>query len=352
MQISPRTIRSLPKADLHSHIDGSIPARELFTIARNHHRKLLSSDGTELENLSAFTKHVEGSGYDSLLENIIERFHPITGLLQTEGALRDAGVSYVKAQKAEGVVYAEGRFAPQYHASEGLSLDDVIESMAEGLAEGAERYGVKVALIVAIGRESAPQLGEQVARAACRNRAVVALDLGGPEAGNPPQKFERAFRLASSSGLRTTIHAGEDAGSAAKDMEYMRAAIAMGADRIGHAIRLAGDRELVSTVREKSITIEMNPVSNMVLGKIRSPRDLSIDSLLHEGVKVTLNSDDPALWRKGGLSDVYVGVCRAYGFGMKTVDLLVENSFNGSFSRDGDKEALIQEYRRARARQS
>jgi adenosine deaminase len=349
MPVSPRTIRSLPKADLHSHIDGSIPPRDLFTIARAHHRKLLSSSGTELESMSAFARHVEGSGYASLLEDIIERFRPITGLLQTEGTLHDAGVAYVKAQKKEGVVYAEGRFAPQYHTSEGLSLDDVIESMADGLAEGAERYGVKAALIVAIGRESAPRLGEKVARAASRNRKVVALDLGGPEAGNPPQKFASAFRLASSSGLKTTIHAGEDAGSAAKDRAYMRAAIAMGADRIGHAIRLADDRMLVSTVRDRSITVEMNPVSNLVLGKISSPRDLAVDSLLDAGVRVTLNSDDPALWRNGWLSDVYVAVCRAYGFGMKTVDLLVENSFRGSFAKDGDRESLVQEYRRARA---
>lgn len=352
MQVSLRTIRSLPKADLHTHIDGSIPVRELFRIAREHHRKLLTTGGAELETVSAFVTHTVGSGYDSLLEDIIERFHPITRLLQTEGTLHDAGVSYVKAQKAEGVVYAEGRFAPQYHISEELSLDDVIESMAEGLAEGAEKYGVKVPLIVAIGRESTPKLGEQVARAASRNSAVVALDLGGPEVGNPPRKFERAFAIASSSGLRTTIHAGEDAGSAAKDREYMREAIAMGADRIGHAIRLADDRELVSRVCDRSVTIEMNPVSNTVLGKIQSPRDLSIDSLLDDGVRVTLNSDDPALWRNGGLSDVYVGVCRAYGFGMKTVDLLVENSFRGSFSKDSDKEALAQEYRRARARLS
>jgi adenosine deaminase len=350
MGISPLVFRSLPKPDLHSHIDGSIPARELFLIARRHRRKVLTRDGAELETASAFARFFEGSGYGTMLENIVDRFYPITGLLQTEAALKDAGVAYVKAQKEEGVAYAEGRFAPQYHADEGLSLDDVIASMAEGLAEGSERYGVKTGLIVAIGRHSSPKVGEEVARSACRSKSVVGLDLGGPEAGNPPQRFRAAFKLATAAGLKKTIHAGEDAGSVAKDMAYMRAAIAMGADRIGHAIHLAESERLVSAVRDRGIVVEMNPISNMVLGKISTPRDLAIDSLLQTGVRVTLNSDDPALWRNGGLCDVYGAVSGAYGFSMREVDILVENGFRGAFASDRVKESLIGEYRSARRR--
>ena len=350
MRVSAAVILSLPKADLHSHIDGSISARELFRIARRHRRKLLTPDGKELETMSAFMGHIEGNGYGSMLDNIVDRFYPITRLLQTEETLREAGISYVKGQKGYGVTYAEGRFAPQYHTREGLSFDDVISSMAEGLAEGAERYGVKTAMIVAIGREASPELGEAVARAAARSGAAVALDLGGPEAGNPPEKFEGAFKLAASSGLKITIHAGEGAGSLSQNMANMETAIALGASRLGHAIHLASDDHLVSKVLERSITLEMNPVSNMVLGNIRSPTDLAIDALLRRGVRVTLNSDDPALWPRGSLSEVYSSVCRAYAFGMEQVDTLIENSFAGSFAKENDKDALVQHYRAARRR--
>lgn len=348
MRISVDEIRALPKADLHSHIDGSISARELFRIARRHRRKIVAPSGEELDGVTAFMRHVEGDGYSSMLEGIVARFHPITGLIQTEETIRDAGVAYVRGQKEEGVAYAEGRFAPQYHTREGLSLEEVIASMAEGLSEGTERYGVETSLIVAIGREAPPKLGEEVAKAASRSGSAVALDLGGPEPGNPPEKFRAAFLRASESGLKITIHAGEGAGSLRQDMANMKTAIDLGADRLGHAIHLAEDSRLVSLVREKGVGIEMNPVSNLTLGEIRSTKDLSIDSLLKDGVLVTLNSDDPALWPKGSLSEVYSLVCREYGFGMERLDELVENSFRASFAASSLKESLVQRYHEAR----
>ena len=349
-RISPAAVRALPKADLHSHIDGSISPKELFRIARKYHRKVVTPEGAELESVSAFMGHIKGDGYVSMLDDIIRRFYPITRLLQTEETIREAGVSYLKGQNDDGVVYAEGRFAPQYHTAEGLSLGGVISSMAEGLAEGTERYGVETSLIVAIGRESPPGLGEEVARAAVRSGVAVALDLGGPEAGNPPEKFERAFRLATSSGLKVTIHAGEDAGSRRQDVANMKTALAMGADRLGHAIHLSHERNLLSTVLDRSVGIEMNPVSNLVLGKIKTTKDLGIDRLLKEGVSVSLNSDDPSLWTGGDLSEVYSRVCSEYGFGMDQVDALAENAFRSSFASQRVKERLVQRYREARRR--
>ena len=350
MEVPRSVITALPKADLHSHIDGSISPKELFRIAKEHRRKMVTAEGAELENVSAFMRHVEGGGYGSMLDDIVGRFHPITSLLQTEGAIRDAAISYVKGQKEDGVVYAEGRFAPQYHTAEGLSLRDVISAMSEGLAEGGERYGVETSLIVAMGRESSPRLGEDVARAAVLSGRSVALDLGGPETGNPPEKFESAFRLAASGGLKVTIHAGEGAGSLHQDFANMKAAVAMGAHRLGHAIHLAEDRLLVSAVLERSIGIEMNPVSNLVLGKVRTSRDLMIDTLLKEGVEVSLNSDDPSLWPHGSLSDVYSLVCQDYAFRMHQVDVIAENAFRSSFASSRVKERLVQRYRETRRR--
>ncbi len=301
-----------------------------------------------LESASAFMGFIEGDGYNSLLENVVDRFYPITDLMQTEGTIRDVGVSYVEAQKQDGVAYAEGRFAPQYHTREGLSLKEVISSMADGLAEGAERYGVETRLIVAIGRESPPELGAEVAEAASGGPAV-ALDLGGTEAGNPPQKFTEAFEIAASAGLKTTVHAGEGAGSVRENLVNIEAAITqLGANRVGHAINLASDRRLVSIVKEKSITVEMNPISNRVLQKIGDLKELSIDRLLRSGVNVTVNSDDPALWPRGDLSHVYDSVCEAYGFGMKELDVLVENSFRGAFLMDRERSRLTGQYRAAR----
>ncbi len=351
MPPSAKTLKALPKADLHSHIDGSVSARRLFEIARRHSRKLLTPSGHELDSVTAFMRFVEGEGYDSLLENVVDRFYPITGLMQSEETIREVAVAYVREQQEDGVAYAEGRFAPQYHTREGLSLGQAIASMASGLSEGSETYGVNTRLIVAIGRESPPALGVDVAKAACESGLAVALDLGGPEVGNPPQKFRDAFALASDSGLKLTVHAGEGAGSPRRNLANMEAAITqLRVNRLGHAIDLASNRRLTDLVREKSITVEMNPISNLVLRKIQSLRDLGISRLLTEGVRVTVNSDDPALWARGRLSDVYASVCESYRFGLKELDRLVENSFDGAFLAEREKDALLEAYRSARRR--
>jgi len=340
------TIRRLPKVDLHSHIDGSLPPSELFRIARKFHKKILTPKGSELQSVTAVMRYVRGDGYSSMLENVVDRFYPITSLMQTEDVLREAGSSYVKTQCDDGVAYAEGRFAPQYHTKEGLSMEDVIASMAEGLAEGSERYGVKVNMIAAIGRESTTRFGEAVARAVVNSKKAVALDLGGPEAGNPPERFLKAFELASASGLKATVHAGEGAGSIEQNLKNIMTAIdLLGANRVGHAIHLVQSEPVVQLVKEKSIAIEMNPISNLVLQKITSLNELGLDVLLRNEVMVSVNSDDPALWPRGNLSQVYATVCRAYGFRRLELGRLVENSIRGSFTSDQEKNELLEDFR-------
>lgn len=351
MHVSARLIKALPKADLHSHIDGSVHANELFRISKEHHRRITTPRGAEIESPSEFMRYIRGEGYGTMLEHVVDRFYPITSLMQTEATIMDVAASYVRGKKEDGVAYCEGRFAPQYHTKEGMSLTEVIRSMAEGLADGAERYNIQTNLIVAIGRESSPRTGEEVARAAIASGSAVALDLGGPEAGNPPERFSGAFDLARNAGLKVTVHAGEGAGSARQDLANVRTAVArLGASRIGHAIPLASDSDLVSLVRSKSVSVEMNPISNLTLHKIGSLRDLMIDRLLDQGVRVSLNSDDPALWPRGELSDVYSSVCDAYGFGFSELDGLVENAFMGAFTEARGKKRLVEEYRAARSR--
>ena len=348
MQLTLAAIRRLPKADLHSHIDGSLPASELLRIAKKFHKKILTPKGDELESVTAVMRYVRGDGYNSMLENVVDRFYPITNLMQSEDVLREAGSAYVKTLRLDGVCYAEGRFAPQYHTKEGLSMDDVIASMAEGLAEGAERYGVKVKLIVAIGRESTSRFGEVVATAAVNSKKAVALDLGGPEAGNPPQRFRKAFELSSAAGLKATVHAGEGAGSVEQNFKNIRTAInLLEVNRIGHAIHLAMSEALVQLVKAKSVAVEMNPISNLVLQKIASLNELGLDILLRKQVMVSVNSDDPALWPRGKLSQVYAAVCQAYGFRNAELGRLVENSIEGSFASDHEKAGLLEDFRSA-----
>lgn len=353
MEPTPSLLEALPKADLHSHVDGSVSVRELFRIARLRGRRLTTPQGKELTTASSFMSYVKGSGYHTMLDDVVNRFFPITNLMQAQEVLRDVGIAYVKEMQNHNVVYAEGRFAPQYHQREGLDVDAVIQSMQEGLAEGSERFGVKVNLIVAVGRESDRRLAESIARAATRNKAVVALDLGGPELGNPPERFETAFAIVSAAGLKKTVHAGEGGGSVEQNLANIKTAITkLGADRVGHAIDLVKDDELMGLAATKPVTIEMNPVSNKVLQNIRSPADLGIDRLLAGGVPVTVNSDDPALWPHGSITDVLLAVCKSYRFNLEVVDRLISNAFDGAFIGASEKQALHEQYAAARKKLS
>lgn len=351
LPVTASLVKRLPKSDLHSHIDGSVPAEELFAIAKNHGRKVTSSSGRVLRSPGDLANHVRGSGFHHMLEDIVSRFYPIVGLMQTEQILRDVGLAYVKELKDHNVAYAEGRFAPQYHTREGLTHRQAILSVAEGLEEGSERYGVQTNLIVAIGREASPETGNDVARAAVGSGKVVALDLSGAEELIPLEKFSEAFRIGTKAGLKRTVHAGEGAGSLVQNLTNIRTAIeVLGAQRVGHAIDISKDPALVRVALERRVALEMNPVSNLVLYKIRDFRELGIDGLLASGVWVTLNSDDPALWPRGSIDDVLARVCRSYGFGLSELDTLITNSFKCSFASERVKEGLLEDYARARRR--
>ena len=353
MAPSLRIIQKLPKADLHSHIDGSIPFRELSRIARENHREITTRGGNVLANASAFLGFMKGEGYHTLLTEIVDRFYPILRLMQTEETIREVGRTYVKGLKEDGIIYAEGRFAPHYHTDEGMTQADVIESMLEGLKAGCEETGVRANLIAAFGREVGIGLAEQVVSQALRyeGRGVVGIDIGGKEEGSPPERFRSAFKLTFGSKLRRTAHAGEGAGSLGQSLRNIRNCIdLLRADRIGHAVNLANDGALISLVIERGVALEMNPVSNLTLRHIPSLRELGIDRLLSSGVAVTVNSDDPALWPNGSLSQNFVAVCNAYNFGLEEVDALISNSFSAAFASHEVKEALREEYQRARSR--
>src|SRR5437867_12459447 len=212
--------------------------------------------GNVLGNANAFFGFVRGEGYHTLLSEIVDRFYPILGLMQTEETIREVGRTYVKGRKDDGSVYAEGKFAPHYHTAEGMTQADVIESMLEGLKAGCEETGVQANLIVAFGREAGIGLAEEAVTQALsyEGRGVGGVDIGGKGEGNPPEKFQSALKLTFEAKQRRTAHAGEGAGSVDQSLRNIRNSIVLlRADRIGHAVNLANDRALISLVLERGV---------------------------------------------------------------------------------------------------
>lgn len=275
-------LRALPKAELHLHLDGSLriaTARELATAA-----------GMALPPDQVRARMVGPPQCRDQAE-LLAYFDLPIALLQDAASLRRAAGELVEDLADDGVRYAEIRWAPRLHLASGLSVRDVIRAVAEGVAEGVGRFGAGgplIGLIVTAMRSHPPGANVELARAAgAIGPPVVGFDLAGPEATYPAPPHAAAFRAAEEAGLALTGHAGEVAGS-----DRVRDVLGLGVRRVAHGATVAQDPELVDLVRERDITLDLCPTSNVQAGVVPSLAAHPIAALHRAGVSVTISTDD------------------------------------------------------------
>jgi adenosine deaminase len=225
---------------------------------------------------------------------------------------------------ADGVTYGEIRWAPRLHLERGLGASDVIEAVAEGVAQTRERLGhgaPMIGLIVTAMRQHPPGANVELAHhAAAFGPPVVGFDLAGPEAAYPAPPHAAAFRAAQAAGLGLTAHAGETPGSA-----RIWEALEFGVSRVAHGTTADGDAELVAALRTRGITLDLCPTSNVQSGVVGDLGEHPVTRLHRAGVSVTLSTDDRTVSRTT-LSTEMAGVAIATGM---TADELAEIAING-----------------------
>ncbi|MEP6468509.1 MAG: adenosine deaminase [Chloroflexota bacterium] len=275
-------LRGLPKAELHQHLDGALRPETAVELA--------AASGTPLTLDEARRRMVAPARCRDQAELLTYFDLPIT-LLQTAESLRRAASELVQDLAADGVRYAEVRWAPRLHLSGGLSVADVIEAVAGGVAEGSRQSDTGsplVVLIVTAMRSHPPGANVILARTAAEFGApVVGFDLAGPEASYPAPPHAAAFRAAEDGGLALTAHAGEVPGP-----ERIREALALGVRRIAHGPTTADDPALITAVRERDVTLDLCPTSNVQAGIVASLEEHPIGRLHRAGVSVSLSTDD------------------------------------------------------------
>jgi adenosine deaminase len=275
-------LRDLPKAELHQHLDGALRPETAVELA--------AASGTPLTLDEARRRMVAPARCRDQAELLTYFDLPIT-LLQTAESLRRAASELVQDLAADGVRYAEVRWAPRLHLSGGLSVADVIEAVAGGVAEGSRQSDTGsplVVLIVTAMRSHPPGANVILARTAAEFGApVVGFDLAGPEASYPAPPHAAAFRAAEDGGLALTAHAGEVPGP-----ERIREALALGVRRIAHGPTTADDPALMTAVRERDVTLDLCPTSNVQAGIVASLEEHPIGRLHRAGVSVSLSTDD------------------------------------------------------------
>lgn len=304
-------IRSLPKVALHDHLDGSVRASTVFELATDAGIDLPAGDSRALGEWFA-----QQSAADSLVD-YLKAFDLTVAVMQSADALARIAREFVEDLANDGVVYGEVRWAPEQHQAGGLSLEDAVQAVQDGIAEGEEvaddaGHSIRVNQILSAMRHESKSF--EIAQLALdfRDDGVVGFDLAGPEDGFSPHNHTAALDLLANEFFPVTLHAGEAAG-----LDSIRSALIDGrALRLGHGVRIAEDLEEVQVegdevqvrfgdlarwVRDREIALELAPSSNLGTGAIarwgRSLEDHPFDLLYQLGFAVTVNTDNRLMSR-------------------------------------------------------
>ncbi len=273
-----------PKIELHVHLEGSVRPAALIEIAERNGQTLPTHDAAQLAELYRF------QNFDHFLELWLMTTH----VIRTEIDFRQLVVAYAEEAATHGAVYIEGIFTPAERVRGGASWDEVFSGFCDGAAEAREKTGVEVRLTPDIPRTFPLEAAMETARFAIkyRDRGVVGVGLGGPEAGFPPEPFEKPFRIAKDGGLGSVPHAGETEGVAS-----VRGALdALGADRLRHGIRAADDPALLDEIAARGVVCDVCPVSNLRLKAVDSIEHHPLAAMLAAGVVCSISTDDPAMF--------------------------------------------------------
>jgi adenosine deaminase len=333
-------LKALPKAELHCHLDGSIRASTLLELGRELGVPMPAHTPETL----AHHMWVKDARH---LEDYLSRFDVTLQVLQRADFLERVTWELLEDAHAEGVRYLEIRYAPVLNVRGGLSLDEAIEAPRRAVRRAREALGIRSGLIVCSLRHLNPSISLDLARLAVSHAGqdVIGFDLAGGEAGNPATPHAAAFRHARDHGVSCTCHAGEGAGP-----ESVAEAIHVcGAQRIGHATRLAEDPRLMDEMGEKGIAVEACLTSNVQTRATRDYASHPVRTYLDRGLKVTLNTDN-RLMSRTTLSEEYKHGVDALGFTVDEVARLARNGFDAAFLPAQEKAALLIEAEAALAR--
>ncbi|MFD8528237.1 adenosine deaminase [Streptosporangium canum] len=335
-------IRRAPKVLLHDHLDGGLRPGTIIELAAESGYDRLPT--TDTDGLRTWFQEASDSGS---LERYLETFDHTVGVMQTRESLVRVAAECAEDLAADGVVYAEVRYAPEQHTSAGLSLEEVIEAVQEGFRAGSEGRGIRVGTLLTAMRHQARS--REIAELAVRYRdvGVAGFDIAGAEAGYPPTRHLDAFEYLQRENAHFTIHAGEAFGLPS----IWQAIQWCGADRLGHGVRIIDDitvsgqgeaklGRLAAYVRDKRIPLEMCPTSNLQTGAATSIAEHPIGLLRRLNFRVTVNTDN-RLMSATSVSEEFAKLSEAFGYGWDDMQWFTINAMKSAFLPFDERLALI-----------
>ena len=317
-------LKDLPKIELHLHLDGSMrieTAMELANISKEQASSQMMAD-----------KKV------SSLKDYLEKFNLPLALLQTKENLKRVTKELLEDLQKENVIYAEIRFAPILHTKNGLSLEEVINAVFEG---AKEINNIKYNFILCMMRQDNFNTNKLIVDLAKKylTKGVCAVDLAGDEHHFKTKEFEELFNYVKQQNIPFTIHAGE-----ADGISSIKSALSFGTKRLGHGIRIIEDKNIIQQIKERNITLEVCPTSNLDTKVVTNPKDHPFFDLYKMNVLLTINTDNRTVSN--------TTLTKEYKFLENTFNLTIddfikcnENAIQAAFLSPKEKENLLASFK-------
>lgn len=318
-------IRSLPTAELHLHIEGTLEPDMVFELAE---RNGVSVPFESLEDLRSRYRFHD-------LQSFLNLYYECMSVLRTRDDFRALGERYLERAHEQGVRHVEIFFDAQAHTVRGVDAEDVLDGLLDALRP-AEQKGITGGLILSFLRDRPVQEAmDTLESLAHRTDDLLGVGLDSAEIGYPPELFVPVFTRAKELGLHRVSHAGEEG-----PPSYVWDALdLLGAERIDHGVRALEDSELIDRLRHERVPLTVCPFSNVRLAVVADLTQHPIVELLDQGILATVNSDDPAYFG-GHLGDNLAGLVEAFGLHDETLEHLARNSVEASFASERRKAEL------------
>ncbi len=319
-------IQSLPKVELHLHIEGTLEPELMFDLAKRNNVPIPFNSIDEVK--AAYNFHN--------LQSFLDIYFQGTDVLIKEQDFFDLTWAYLLRCKEDNVHHTEVFFDPQAHTERGVNFDTVINGIHEALVKANNELGISSKLIMCFLRHLDEEAAFHTLESALKHKdKIIAVGLDSTEVGNPASKFERVFAQAIEQGFLTVAHAGEE-GSASNIVEALNL---LKITRIDHGVRCSDDEILVEQLAKDRIPLTVCPLSNIKLKVFEQMEQHNIVSLLRKGVCVTINSDDPAYFG-GYMTDNFMAVHNAHSMEKSEIVQFTLNAIEASFISNYEKKRL------------
>ncbi|MBS2001073.1 MAG: adenosine deaminase [Cyanobacteria bacterium SZAS LIN-5] len=320
-------IASLPKAELHLHIEGTFEPELIFKMAERNKITLPYDSVETLKKAYQFTD----------LQSFLDLYYACMNVLQTEEDFAELANAYFARASKQNVVHAEIFFDPQAHTGRGVPFRTVIDGLWSAVKDSKKNFGITTKMIMCFLRDlSAESAMETLDQAIPYGERIVAVGLDSAEVGNPPSKFTDVFAKARAAGFEATAHAGEEGPA-----EYVWEALnLLKVKRIDHGVRSMEDPKLVQHLVETATPLTVCPLSNIKLRVFDKMKDHNIKKMLGAGLKATINSDDPAYFG-GYIGENFQSITDALDLSHDQLKTLAVNSINASFLSAAERQEYL-----------